>query len=390
MTLANQIDRWYRAGAHQETVNAILDMEDMEVTDNLIEDLAVAYNNLGQYQKAIDALKNTDCQNRTSPHWHYCMGYALYYAAMDSPDIRKQRTLLQGSFGAFSRALKLAPEKSLEHECREFLSWIEEDLQKSALPFCSPGQEGAFVCSVLLTSAWFDTDKFIEDFYRDWSVRLTPERSIDRFLLFSVDGMEAVLALIPSPVPRREAEEAAVCNYLWPNASKVVRNHKAHLSITVLGPDASLMDRGLLLVKLASSCCLQLPAAGIFTGPAVYQAGLYRNLASVIKDGRLPVFNWVWMGLYKTEHGCGGYTYGLELFGKDEIEVVNTAAKPDRLRSFLGAVASYVLEEHVVLQDGDTIGFSGGEHLPVTLSPGAALSGNTLKISLDIPPSHQC
>ncbi|MCI8836510.1 MAG: DUF4261 domain-containing protein [Hungatella sp.] len=384
MTLSKQIDRWYQAGEHHETVNAILNMTDLEVTDSLIEDLAVAYNNLGQYQKAIDALRNTDCQNRTSPHWHYCMGYALYYAAMDSPDIRKQRTLLQGSFRAFTHALKLNPKKALEHECREFLSWIQEDLQKPAVPSCVPPQEGTFVCSVLLTSAWFDTDKFIEDVYRDWSVRLTPDRDFDRFLLFSVDDMEAVLTLIPSPIPPEEARKAAASNYLWPNGAKVVENHKAHLAITVLGPDASLMDRGLLLVKLAASCCLQLPAAGVFTGPSVYQAGLYRNLASVIKDGCLPVFNWVWIGLYETQDGYGGYTYGLELFGKDEIEVVDTHVKPHLLRSFLGAVASYVLEGHVILQDGDTIGFHLGESLPVTLSPGIALSGNTLKIPCNI------
>ena len=57
MTLAKQIDRWYRAGEHQETVKAILELAETDVTDALTEDLAVAYNNLGQYQKAIESLK---------------------------------------------------------------------------------------------------------------------------------------------------------------------------------------------------------------------------------------------------------------------------------------------------------------------------------------------
>ena len=144
MTLAKQINKWYQAGEHQETVNAILNMAEMEVTDNLIEDLAVAYNNLGQYQKAVEALKNTGFQNRTSPHWHYCMGYALYYAAMDSPGFKKQKALLEGAFHAFSCALKLQPEKNLAHECREFLSWIEDDLQKPDSPPYDMEQEGIY------------------------------------------------------------------------------------------------------------------------------------------------------------------------------------------------------------------------------------------------------
>ena len=70
MTLAKQIDRWYRAGEHQETVKAILELAETDVTDALTEDLAVAYNNLGQYQKAIESLKAMDVQNRSLPHWH--------------------------------------------------------------------------------------------------------------------------------------------------------------------------------------------------------------------------------------------------------------------------------------------------------------------------------
>lgn len=397
MTLAKQINKWYQAGEHQETVNAILNMAEMEVTDNLIEDLAVAYNNLGQYQKAVEALKNTGFQNRTSPHWHYCMGYALYYAAMDSPGFKKQKALLEGAFHAFSCALKLQPEKNLAHECREFLSWIEDDLQKPDSPPYDMEQEGGFVCSILFSTPWFDTEKFAEDFHRDWSLPITPTDTLQPdhagpkhpsavgktspSLLFSVDGMDAILTLIPSPVPGQEARDAAMCNYLWPNASKVVNNHRAHLIISVLGPETSLISRGLLLVKLAATCCLQLPAIGVFTGPAVYQIGLYRNLASVIKNGRLPVFNWVWLGLYKTERGYGGYTYGLNLFGKDEIEVVDSPVKPNRLRAFLASAASCVLEDYAVFEEGDHIDFSGHENLSVTFSQGVALRGKTIKIS---------
>lgn len=388
MTLSKQIDKWYQAGEHGETVKAILNLTEGDVTDSLTEDLAVAYNNLGQYEKAIETLKGMDSQNRSSPHWHYCMGYALYYASMDSPTHEKQQSLLQGAFASFSQALRLNPKKGLETECREFLSWISDDLCSFGSAEKAAPQEGAFVCSVLLSGAWFDKDKFLCDFYTDWSLPIIPDDSTDSnaissvspSLVFSADNMTASITLVPFAVPRHEAEKAASCNYLWPNAHKVTQKHKAHLLITVLDIDAPPIDKGILLVKIASTCCLQLPAMGVFTGGTVYQIGLYRNMAAVIKSGQLPVFNWVWFGLYRTSGGIGGYTYGLELFGRDEIEVPNSDASPDRLRNFLVDLVFCVLESHAVFQDGDTVGLSPGQRLPVTRSKGLVLPGMTLKI----------
>lgn len=393
MTLAKQIDKWYQAGEHEETVKAILNLSEADVTDSLTEDLAVAYNNLGQYQKAIDALKHMDCQNRSSPHWHYCMGYALYYAAMDSPTCEKRHALLEGAFDSFSHALKLNPEKELGSECRELLAWTKEDLSNMDLSDLSHDGErkGAFVCSVLLSSPWFDKEKFIQDFYGDWSLHIKPtgdEKDSDASmqpaaspcLTFSADNITAAITLIPRPVPEQEADKTAAYNYLWPNAVKVTSKHKAHLLITILDGKGSLMEQGLLLVKIASTSCLQLSATGVFTGATVYQLGLYRNLAAVIRDGRLPVFNWVWFGLYKTPRGISGYTYGLELFGKDEIEITDTDLEPDKLRRILVNLASSILEECIVFQDGDTVGLSAGQKLPVIRSEGIALAGMTLKI----------
>ncbi len=204
-------------------------------------------------------------------------------------------------------------------------------------------------------------------------------------LVFTADNITAAITMIPSPAPEKEALKAAACNYLWPNAVKVTQKHKAHLLITVLDAKAPLMEQGLLLVKIASTCCLQLSATGVFTGAAVYQLGLYRNLSSVIRDGRLPVFNWIWFGLYRTPRGVSGYTYGLEVFGKDEIEISDTDMEPDRLRGILVDLASCVLEDCAVFQDGDTVEVAGYKKLPVARSKGIALPGATLKISFLSP-----
>lgn len=99
-----------------------------------------------------------------------------------------------------------------------------------------------------------------------------------------------------------------------------------------------------------------------------------------MKEGELPLLNWVYFGLYRTENGVCGYTYGLSAFGKDEIEVLDTPANPGDLRDFLFDLSYYVLAQDVTLHDGETIGFSAEQKLPITRSPGIAVEGMSLKI----------
>ena len=93
------------------------------------------------------------------------------------------------------------------------------------------------------------------------------------------------------------------------------------------------------------------------------------------------IFNWIWFGLYRTENGVCGYTYGMPVFGKDEMEVLDAGDSPEQVRDFLASLVSYVLEYDVVLQDGETIGFSANDKHTITRSEGVSLPGMTLKIS---------
>ena len=100
-----------------------------------------------------------------------------------------------------------------------------------------------------------------------------------------------------------------------------------------------------------------------------------------VKEDLLPIYNWIWFGLYRSEKGVCGYTYGMEAFGKPELEVVNADAQPSEIRDFLANLVSYVLEYDAVLQDGETIGFSAEDRHAISYGPGISLPDQmTLKI----------
>ena len=94
----------------------------------------------------------------------------------------------------------------------------------------------------------------------------------------------------------------------------------------------------------------------------------------------MPILDWVWFGVCRTDEYIGIYTYGMRKFGKEEMEVYATNANLNEVRDFLLDIVTYVLDSDVTLKDGDTIGFSEEQKLRVTLSDAVALGGKSLKL----------
>lgn len=252
---------------------------------------------------------------------------------------------------------------------------MEEDSEENH------SNEGSFVGFVLLSENDWDKECLLHELGENWNLFPKEPETEGNALVFHVEEMMAVISLVSAPVPDGEAEQNAVSNYIWPEAVQAAENHRAHLMVAVLGQETDLYERGKLFVKILSCCACQEYVSGIYTSGTVFEPQFYRNFAEMMKEDMLPVFNWIWFGLYRTDEGVCGYTYGMNAFGKDEMEVLDADAEPSEVRDFLADLASYVLEYDVTLKGGETIGFSEEQKLPITRSEGMALPGMTLKIS---------
>lgn len=239
-----------------------------------------------------------------------------------------------------------------------------------------------FVGFVLLADDTWEKKKLISDLAEQWNIRITEQEDTPDFLPFQVDDAVVAIVRFPCPVPNQEAEQNAASNYLWPEAVEVTSGHKAHLVVTVLAKEADRIERGKLFVQILSCCCRQENVVGIYTSGTVFQPRFYEACASMMYKGELPLLNWIWFGLCRWESGLCGYTYGMKAFGKEEIEVLDTTARPSELRDFLISITSYILENDVVLHDGETIGFSAEDKHSISYSKGVCLPFDTLKITL--------
>ena len=246
---------------------------------------------------------------------------------------------------------------------------------------------GVFTGFVLLSKGKWDKEQFIRDMKEKWDITVdeydASEEKDDDALVFEVGDMLAAVSLNNYPIPGGEAEANAENNYMWPDAVKVAKKHSAHIMVAVLGKEENLLEKGKLFTKVVAACCRQKYATGVYTSGVVFEPGFYEGFADMMQNDELPIFNWIWFGLWRDENGMNGYTYGLDVFGKDEMEVLGTDAKPGDLRDFLASLVSYVLENDVELQDGETIGFTADDKHTITRSPGVSLPEDqmTLKIS---------
>lgn len=282
--------------------------------------------------------------------------------------------------------------RGLEHESLydpdEDAEGLEDDADEE-----ETDHKGSFAGSVLLSKAEWDKEQLIRDLREEWGiVDEEPDEgdedveNSDDAVVMRVGNMMLIVTLFHGHIPDNEAEINAENNYMWPEAVEVAKTHKAHIVVAVLGEEEKLLERGKLFTKAMAVCCKQKYATGVYTSGVVFEPRFYEGLADMLKEDELPIFNWVWFGLYRSEGGLNGYTYGMDVFGKEEMEVLNTDAEPEELRDFLASLASYVLACDVTLQDGETIGFSADDKHTITRSPGVSLPEEQMTLKIGYEP----
>lgn len=324
--------------------------------------------------RAIDALEAVREEGQNKAEWNMRMAYGYQY-------LHGQE---EKAIPYAQRWAELDPEDenamAVIRECQDEIAKNMEDDNKM-----EHDNKGTFAGFVLLSKGKWDKAQLVRDLNEMWEITVEEDEdgeNHDDALVFEVGDMIAALSLMPAPIPGGEAEMNAENNYMWPEAVKVAKKHSAHIMVAVLGKEEKLLERGKLYTKLVAACCRQKYATGVYTSGVVFEPRYYEGFADMMKEDELPIFNWIWFGLYRSEDGLNGYTYGMEVFGKEEMEVLNTDAEPENLRDFLASLASYVLACDVTLKDGETIGFAADDKHTITRSQGVALPEQmTLKIS---------
>ncbi len=248
-----------------------------------------------------------------------------------------------------------------------------EETEKTA-----EGEGNVLAGFVLFKDANIDWLRFKKNLEEDWDITFDDEIK-DGAVVFSVEDMNVACSLMPSPVPNNEATEAAKRNILWKDGAEQTAKHQAHMIVAVMNKFDAL-DQQELLAKVACSMLKLDNAIGIYKAPTVYEKEFYINFAETIKNDEYPVPIYVYVGMYAEDGKIFAFTSGMSCFGKLEMEVLGTQSQPNDVLSFMYTICEYIISEDVVLQDGETIGFTEEQKIPIKISKGVSVPGESIKL----------
>ena len=241
-----------------------------------------------------------------------------------------------------------------------------------------------FVGFVLLERADFDAEKYVKDLKKDWGIDYDFEITHDNnTIIADNNGMILTVSLMPAPIPDNEAIEQAKTNYRWDGAVEAAERHKAHLLVSVINRgDMDNIEGAKHYVKLLANATKQEGCLGINILGTVIHPQMYYDFAKLYDENDdFPIENIVYIGLYGDENNTvSGYTYGLEQFGKKELEIIKSSEEAEEVYNFLASISDYIITSDVVLNDGETIGFSEEQKIQISVSEGIALDGETVKL----------
>ncbi len=205
-----------------------------------------------------------------------------------------------------------------------------------------------------LRSLWSDGPRF-EELKVDGEV-----------ISFEIGPAVGGIGLIRAPIPEGDLQAACEVSLEWPEAAERLKEHRAHLICTVSGP-VEKKTAAYFLTKLVAALCVEVPAVGVYWGAAtlVHDPVVFASQASEMSLEILPLYLWIRFAVAAQGDTATLRTVGMRSLGFMELEIVGSSRSAEEIVGFAFNVCHYLLDNGPVLGDGQTIGMSAEEKVPV-------------------------
>ncbi len=126
--LLKQLKEWSDNDETARIVSAARLLPLGELDDEALTIIADAYIEEKEYKKAVNVLEIQRERLDGDYHWHFRLGMALYFAALDlKPDSEKRADILERAQVSFARCMNLNPPENVLDEAGNFLDLIESE-----------------------------------------------------------------------------------------------------------------------------------------------------------------------------------------------------------------------------------------------------------------------
>ncbi len=188
----------------------------------------------------------------------------------------------------------------------------------------------------------------------------------NEIITFHAGPAFGAIALMRAPIPAGDLDAASKVSIAWPEAPERLKGHTAHLICTVSGPVEKKVA-AYLLTKVAAAVCMEAPALGVYWGAAtlVHDPVAFASQAKEMSTDVLPLYLWIRFAVAREAGRTTMRTEGMRSLGFMEMEIVGSSRTPEEVVGFAFNICHYLLDNGPVLGDGETIGLSADEKVPV-------------------------
>ncbi len=186
---------------------------------------------------------------------------------------------------------------------------------------------------------------------------------------FETSAGRAIVGLIPAPVPKGEADEAAHYSVSALDRKWKLPPHRAHLVVT-LHAQGDAMTRISLLTSILAALAESSPAVGIYWGDAgaTHDPKFFRDIAKARTTlSRLAL--WTGISIAREGKRYSLLSLGMKQFDLPDLLLIIPPGKADDGIPFMFDLLGMAIEGGQPLPEGDTVGRTASEKLPVHYVP---------------------
>jgi hypothetical protein len=236
---------------------------------------------------------------------------------------------------------------------------------------------------MLKSKRTFEPVALIKDLQKSYHYNINEPARDSSATVLTIDEEMIAVTYLDIPIPYDDIEQTAQYAYNWQTAVDDLKDHQGHLIVSVMRGSTDQIKRFRIFTQVICSLLRTTDAIGVYKGnqSLLIPKEDYLAQAELMSTDYLPINLWIYFGFRKTDNGRGGYTYGLKEFDKQELEIVDSQKSLSEIREMLFNTAHYVLDYDVTFRDGQTLGVTEDEKIPILLSKGKFVDGDTFKLS---------
>jgi hypothetical protein len=246
------------------------------------------------------------------------------------------------------------------------------------------GSKTLLAMPMFLNNERYHLGTIVDNIKATWNVDVSRiEGDNDASVLVIGEHMVAI-AFIPAPVPMSDMEAVAPFAYNWQTVMNDVKEMTGHAIVSIMNEHGSVTDRYAMLTRVLYSILAVSNAIGVYQGSQtmIIPKKQYLDSAEVLKHDACPVSLWVYIGLRKTEQGNNVYTHGLKMFGKQEVEVLDSALGMQELYNLAVNICTYVIISNITFKSVETFGYTADHKIRFSSSKGRFVEGESLKLDI--------